>query len=487
MREVEKTQYPQQLSSTPQTNHSSQPYSLTYEAPHHPQQYQHAYHPQISQPTPSVPQNAYHSPLISQQPPVKFPQIDSGLVVLVFLPRDDLIACLNKAMEFMSTVVASHFPLTNNQLRTSSNLQNQATIQDGRVTVKQVQGRQVQSSSLGTIGHMARQCTQPKRPRNAAWFKEKLMLAEAHESGLVLDEEQLAFLADPGITDCHDVQPTIIHNAAFQTDDLDAYDSDCDDISSAKVVLMANLSSYGSDVLSEVPQNTPINMIICLIKVSKRRNQTVNESLPAELERYKERVKTLEQRFNVDLNSREKLIDSQMDDEIRNSFDKVVKVRTTPDAITEGSWGFEHTKKVFKEEVIPFINSLRASFKDFENGLHNELNEVKTVFKQMKAAVEQCSIDKKYFDIQKKEVSLDNDRLLDHIICQDVMNIVMHVDSVLAKVLPADNKCLVNDNLEIERLEQENNHLFELLLSQDIVHICVNSLASRNDCREMQQ
>nr|GFA19558.1 hypothetical protein [Tanacetum cinerariifolium] len=63
--------------------------------------------------------------------------------------------------------------------------------------------------------HMVRQCTQPKRPRNAAWFKEKLMLAEAQESGQVLDEEKLAFLADPGITYCHDVQPTIIHNAAF--------------------------------------------------------------------------------------------------------------------------------------------------------------------------------------------------------------------------------------------------------------------------------
>ncbi|GKD08968.1 hypothetical protein Tco_1188653 [Tanacetum coccineum] len=86
---------------------------------------------------------------------------------------------------------------------------------------------------------------------------------------------------------------------------------------------------------------------------------------------------------------------------------EVVKVRTTPDAITEGSWGFEHIKKVFKEEVIPFINSLWVSFKDFEIGLHSELNEVKMVFNQMKAAVDQCSVDTKYFDIQKKEVSLD--------------------------------------------------------------------------------
>ncbi|GJU37339.1 integrase, catalytic region, zinc finger, CCHC-type containing protein [Tanacetum coccineum] len=50
-------------------------------------------------------------------------------------------------------------------------------------------------------GHMARWCTQPKRPRNAEWFKEKLMLAKAQEAGQLLDEEQLAFLADPGINE----------------------------------------------------------------------------------------------------------------------------------------------------------------------------------------------------------------------------------------------------------------------------------------------
>ncbi|GKD03743.1 hypothetical protein Tco_1178717, partial [Tanacetum coccineum] len=40
---------------------------------------------------------------------------------------------------------ASRFPSSNNQLRTSSNPRNQTTIQDGRVTVQQVQGRQNQS------------------------------------------------------------------------------------------------------------------------------------------------------------------------------------------------------------------------------------------------------------------------------------------------------------------------------------------------------
>ncbi|GJW69100.1 hypothetical protein Tco_0123524 [Tanacetum coccineum] len=164
----------------------------------------------------------------------------------------DPIACLNKAMAFLTAVASSRFPTTNNQLRTSSNPKNQATIQDGRATVQQVQGRQGQNYS--GEGHMARQCTQPKRPMNAAWYKEKAMLAEAQEAGQILDEEQLAFLANPGIP-ASQVQTVIPHNAAFQTEDPDTYDSDCDDLSTAQAVLMANISNYGSDIVSKVPNS----------------------------------------------------------------------------------------------------------------------------------------------------------------------------------------------------------------------------------------
>ncbi|GJY51416.1 hypothetical protein Tco_0442263 [Tanacetum coccineum] len=97
---------------------------------------------------------------------------------------------------------------------------------------------------------MARQCTQPKRRRNATWFKEKVLLVQTQAEGKELDEELLAFLADPGVVDGQ-VAQTITYNAAFQTDDLDGYDFDYDDISFAKAVLMANLLSYDSDVLSE--------------------------------------------------------------------------------------------------------------------------------------------------------------------------------------------------------------------------------------------
>ncbi|GKE48581.1 retrovirus-related pol polyprotein from transposon TNT 1-94, partial [Tanacetum coccineum] len=170
----------------------------------------------------------------------------------------------------------------------SSNPINQATIQDGRVTIQQVQGRQNQSfagtrnkgiatnlrgnyeagqekavkcyNCLGE-GHMAKQCTQPKRSRISAWFKEKLMLDEAQEAGQILDEEQLAFIEDPRIEKVQVAQQTIPQNLAFQTEDLEVYDLDYDDISSAKVVLMVNLLSCDSDVLSEESQHAGIQDI----------------------------------------------------------------------------------------------------------------------------------------------------------------------------------------------------------------------------------
>nr|GEZ17216.1 hypothetical protein [Tanacetum cinerariifolium] len=160
------------------------------------------------------------------------PLVDSCLAVLVFSQGDDLIACLNKTMAFLIAVAFSRFPSTNNQLKTSSNPRNHVTIQDGRVTIQQVQGRQGQrysgtgyksnATSSGRNnasrqakvvkcyncqgeGHIARQCTQPKRPRNATWYKDKAMLAEAQEAGQILDKEQLTFLVDPGVPDNQDV------------------------------------------------------------------------------------------------------------------------------------------------------------------------------------------------------------------------------------------------------------------------------------------
>nr|GFB06217.1 hypothetical protein [Tanacetum cinerariifolium] len=207
---------------------------------------------------------------------IKFSSPENGLVVSVFQKGDDPIDTINHMMSFLTSVVTSRYPTTNNQLCTSSNPRQQATINDGRVTIQPIQGRQNHMSAGSSRpfasgsgrtpwrqrvivcynckgeGHMAKQCTKPKRKRDAEWFKDEVLLVPAQANGQVLQEKELDFLADPGMAESSTNQTVITTNAAYQADDLDAYDSDCDELNLAKVALLANLSHYGSDNLAEV-------------------------------------------------------------------------------------------------------------------------------------------------------------------------------------------------------------------------------------------
>ncbi|GJX60881.1 hypothetical protein Tco_0292271 [Tanacetum coccineum] len=79
-------------------------------------------------------------------------------------------------------------------------------------------------------------------------------------------------------------------------------------------------------------------------------------------------------------------------------IDPVVKSRITPNAVNEGLWEFEHTKKYFVTKIIPWLNLFKDYFKEFEKSLIDEIT----------------------------EVLIDNDRLLDQIIAQDIMNYVLN-------------------------------------------------------------
>nr|GEW78362.1 hypothetical protein [Tanacetum cinerariifolium] len=81
---------------------------------------------------------------------------------------------------------------------------------------------------------MSKQCTKPKRKRDDSWFKDKVLLVQDQANGQILDEEELVFLADPRIVKGQATQTVITHNATYQADDLDADDSDCDELNTAK-------------------------------------------------------------------------------------------------------------------------------------------------------------------------------------------------------------------------------------------------------------
>nr|GEU66520.1 retrovirus-related Pol polyprotein from transposon TNT 1-94 [Tanacetum cinerariifolium] len=196
------------------------------------------------------------------------------------------------------------------------------------------QARQIKCYNCNGIGHIARKCTQPKRLQNFNYFKDKMLLMQAQENGVALDEEQLLFLTggqDNAIYEDVDEQPvqdlTLNVDNVFQADDCDVFDSNVDEAPTEQTMFMVNLSStelvydkvgplYDLNILSEyvkynvVPgvqsnlSSIPNDAYMMIYKdmyklhaqsVSKASHNTVvDNSLIAELTTYKEQVKLYE-------------------------------------------------------------------------------------------------------------------------------------------------------------------------------------------------
>nr|GEX37111.1 retrovirus-related Pol polyprotein from transposon TNT 1-94 [Tanacetum cinerariifolium] len=250
-------------------------------------------------------------------------------------------------------------------------------------------------------------------------------------------------------------QSTFSSSPGKWTDDLDAYDSDCDKLNSVKISLMENLSHYDFDNLAEVnnqdnrtnhlihqemqvpstseqstilsQSNTKITSDSNIISYSQYMNESQyntvqNSHLPAlqddlilsVIEQLKTQVVNCT-KINQDNKQVNELLTAELESttivEVPKelpkvsmvnsclkklkfhlaSFDMVVKERTTVTAITEDRWGFEHTKACFRDDIIPFVKASKELFTSFDQCLIDEVTEVQNVFKQMELAVKQHS------------------------------------------------------------------------------------------------
>nr|GEU34465.1 hypothetical protein [Tanacetum cinerariifolium] len=378
-------------------------------------------------------------------------------------------------------------------------------------------------------GHMSKQCTKPKRKRDEQWFKDKVLLVQTQANGQVLQEEELEFLVDPGIAKTSSTQYVVTNNVAYQADDLDAYDSNCDELNSAKIALMANLSHYGSNNLAEVKELNNIvfkryqsaQTVHMLTKPQFFYDHSTRQALGFQNPCYLKRAQQLkpklydgsviqktdaivihdsEEILMLEDESRSKMFQKQNDPIM--SEKKVITKPVDYAALNQLSKDFEthfvprtklSAEQAFwsRDDIIPFVKELKELFNSFDQFLIDELTEIQNVFHQMEQAVKQHCVEKNKFQDKMKNVLKGNDRLLEQAISVDIVNIVVHdhVNSACKSVNVCERCVTIETELQkdfikkgcYDTLFKRYNTLEKYCISLDVENQLKKEIFQRNN------
>ncbi|GJS99804.1 hypothetical protein Tco_0820974 [Tanacetum coccineum] len=106
-----------------------------------------------------------------------------------------------------------------------------------------------------------------------------------------------------------------------------------------------------------------------------------------------------------------------------SDFEKTCNKRITPTGLTEGERGFEQTKACYLTEVIPFFKTLKEHFEGIQKALTKEVKEMKEIFEELEAEVDQHVVDRKHDEIERKNLLIANDNLIVDCLFKDVFHV----------------------------------------------------------------
>nr|GEW89861.1 retrovirus-related Pol polyprotein from transposon TNT 1-94 [Tanacetum cinerariifolium] len=356
-------------------------------------------------------------------------------------------------------------------------------------------------------GHMSKQCTKPKRKRDEAWFKDKVLLVQAQANGLVLHEEELEFLADPdNVT--NNVIDQVVQAMSISEQSNIMNQSETKITSDSNIIPYSqyvNESQYATVQNSSLPaqQDAIILSVIEQLKTQvvnctkiNQDNKNVNEILTAELERYKDQK---EESRNID---RELALEKQVK-ELKNIVFKRNQSAQTVHMLTKLQFFHDHSTiqalsflnpcylkkaqqlepKLYDGSVIQRTNAIVIC--DFEETLMledeievpKELPKVSMVNSSLKklkfhlasfaVAVEQHRVEKNRFQDKIKDVLKENERLLEQAISVDIMTTVVNanVNFACASVNECERCVTLETKLQRDFIKKNNSFSQQSALS----------------------
>ncbi|GJT74662.1 retrovirus-related pol polyprotein from transposon TNT 1-94 [Tanacetum coccineum] len=212
---------------------------------------------------------------------------------------------IDKLMALISLSFKKIYKPTNNNLRTSSN--SSRANQDNSPRINRgtpvVQKSGIQCYNCKEYGHVSREYHKPKRVKDAAYHKEKMLLCKQEEAGVQLNAEQADWKDDTDdepedqeleahMAQIHEVTPNSVDNSRPIFDDEPIHKDDQDDTDDL---------DQERDLLASLVQK-----LKCEIDDNKNRNKSLESSnkelvdkLKGEIEDFKTKNKSLESQNNI--------------------------------------------------------------------------------------------------------------------------------------------------------------------------------------------
>ncbi|GKA63534.1 hypothetical protein Tco_0763140 [Tanacetum coccineum] len=308
---------------------------------------------------------------------------------------------------------------------------------------------------------MSKQCTKPRRKRGDSWFKDKVLLVQAQASGQILHEEEFAFLADLEIPEAQATQTVITHNAAYQANDLDAYAYD----SYEQSVKIDHLKQTLSEHLKE---KESLIQTITLLKNDFKKEEYRNVDREIALEKKIKQLDIIVYKRDQSSQTKAQQLEPKLYD---GNVINITSAIVIPDSEETLMLAEESHLKMLLKQQDPMVlekkvNTTPVDYNSMNSSDHSpscrptkvevpkELSKVSmanTSLKKLKhhldgfdvVAVKQHRLKSKTFEVKMNQVLNEKERLLEHVINKDIVNIIMNssVDNAYVNVHEC-KKCL---------------------------------------------
>ncbi|GJW89810.1 hypothetical protein Tco_0167363 [Tanacetum coccineum] len=361
----------------------------------------------------------------------------------------------------------------------------------------------LQSRRFREDRHKGMQCTKPKRLRNSAWFKEKTMLAEVLESGVALDEEQMAFLADNGDTLERYKEQIKLFEERQKCDlnDREQYiDSQLREViidRNAKVVDFQNqIHSLKLQLSTTIKSHKTLSTAVDVLKMESKAKEDKYLEEIIELGKKKKPLDNVVYKMGQSMQTMPILIKPQVfyDEAYKkalgyqNPLYLTQAQRKVPSLYCSNTIIKKHDafSVIDTEEIIELAEESRVKMNAKQNhliakekkvniapidyvalknyiSLHKEVTDMKEVFTQMETKVAKYSVERKTFEIKEKELLFENDQLLKIIISQDLVHTAVNTLAAIVNYQNKKNSYLdeYNENLKLQAKLSKKNKMVE--------------------------